>query len=70
MHKAEQILVGITEAHAAADTGFKVGSRTGHVECNHTLIWIPNVNHTVQFVVVAVDLIFGQQVFPISCQFF
>ena len=47
MEEAEQILTGITEAHAAADTGFIVGSGTGHVEGNHALVLVPDIDHAV-----------------------
>ena len=49
MNETEQILAGITESHAAAGTGFIIGSGTGHVEGNHTLILVPDVDHASQF---------------------
>ena len=52
MYEAEEILVGIAEAHATADTALEVGSGTGHVEGYHTLVLVPDVDHTVNLVVV------------------
>ncbi|MNO32640.1 hypothetical protein D3C76_226370 [compost metagenome] len=68
VHEAEQVLVGVTEAHAAANPGFEIGSGTGHVERNHTLVRIPDVNHAVKLLVAALNLIFGQQVIPVCSQ--
>ena len=51
MYETEQILTGITETHTTADSGFVIGSGTGHVESNHTLILVPGVDHTVDFLV-------------------
>lgn len=49
MYETKQILTGITESHASSDTGFEVGSRTAHIKCDHTLILMPDVYHTIQF---------------------
>ena len=51
MYEAKKILTGITEAHAAACSGFKIRSGSGHVKCNHTLILVPDINHTGKFFV-------------------
>ena len=51
MHKAKKILTGIPEAHAASDAGLVVGSGAGHVECDHALVLIPDIDHTVNFIV-------------------
>ena len=50
MYETENVLVGISEAHTTADTGFEIGSGTGKVEGNHTLILVPDVYHTVNLV--------------------
>ena len=47
MYETKKILAGITESHATADAGLKIGSGTAHIEGNHTLILMPDVNHTV-----------------------
>ena len=51
VHEAENILVGISKSHAAADSRLEVGSGTGKVERNHALILVPDVNHAVDLVV-------------------
>ena len=51
MDETEQVLTGITEAHAAADSGFIIGSGTGHVEGNHALVLVPDIDHAVEFLV-------------------
>ena len=48
MHEADEVLVRIAEAHTTADTALEEGSRTGHVECNHALVLVPDVDHTVE----------------------
>ena len=47
MKEAKQILAGIPKSHAPADTGFIVGSRTGHVEGHHALVLMPDIDHAV-----------------------
>ncbi len=47
MHKTQQILGGIAKAHAASNPAFKVRSRTAHVEGDHALVGIPDVDHAV-----------------------
>ena len=66
MNEAEQILAGVTEAHAAAGAGLKVGCGTGHVEGNHTLILVPDVDHASQFFICTGERIFCQQAFPVG----
>ena len=66
MNEAEQILAGITEAHTTAGAGFEVGCRTGHVEGNHTLILVPDVDHASQFFICTGERIFCQQAFPVG----
>ena len=66
MYETEQILAGITEAHASADAGFKVGSRTGHIEGDHTLILVPYVDHAIQFFFGRRYGEMGEQAVPVS----
>ena len=49
MHKAQEILAGIAESHAAADAGLIVGSASRHIESYHALVLIPDVDHAVNF---------------------
>ena len=68
MNETEQILAGITESHAAAGTGFIIGSGTGHVECYHALILVPDVDHTVNLFIGRGNNVFGKQMIPVSVQ--
>ena len=68
MNKAKQILTGITEAHAAADAGFVVAGRPGHVERDHALILVPDVHHTVDLFIAGLDMVPFQQVLPVCLQ--
>ena len=69
MKEAQKILARIPESHASADTGFIVGGRTGHVEGYHTLILVPDVHHTVYFLIGRRYLEAGQQLFPVLAKF-
>ena len=64
VNEAQQVLVGVTEAHTTADTAFKVRSRTGHVKGNHALILVPDVYHTVHLVIRSLYSVLRQQVVP------
>ena len=47
MHKAEQILTGIAEAHAAARAALIIAGGAAHVEGDHTLVLVPDIDHAV-----------------------
>ena len=68
MHKAQQILRGIAEAHAAADAGLVVARRARHVEGDHALILVPDVDHAVKARLAALHLAGGQQRVPVFAQ--
>ena len=57
VHKAQEVLRGIAEAHAPADARLKVGGGARHVEGDHALVLVPDVDHPVQLFVGALDLI-------------
>ncbi len=65
VNKAQQILIGITEAHSSADTALEVGSGARHIERYHALILIPDVDHTVDLLVGRVDRILREQLIPV-----
>ena len=65
MYKAKEILTGIPESHAAASAGFVVGSGTRHIKGYHTLILIPDVDHTVQLFLSGGDGITSKQSVPV-----
>ena len=65
VHEAEQILVRIAEAHAAAGAGLVIGGGARHVERDHALVLVPDVDHAVQPFVAGVDAVGAQQVAPV-----
>ena len=66
--KAQQILAGIPEAHAPPHTAFKITGRPAHVECDHTLILVPDIDHPVDFFVAGDGMIIGKQTVPIGAE--
>ena len=68
MHEAEQVLRRIAEAHAAPDAALEHGGRTAHVERDHALIGIPDIDHASQLLVGRGQHIGGQQVVPMLLQ--
>ena len=69
MNEAEQILIGVAEAHASADSALEVGSGAGHIEGNHALVLVPDVYHAVYLLVGRIYGILCQQLAPIFLQF-
>ena len=69
VYKAQQVLVGVTESHATADTALEVRCRTGHIKGDHALILIPDVDHAVHLVIRSLDAVLGQQCIPHCLQF-
>ena len=51
VHEAEQVLVGVAEAHPAADPGLEERGERRHVERDHALVRVPDVDHPVQLLV-------------------
>ena len=68
MHKAEQILTGIAEAHAAAGAALIIAGRAAHVEGDHALVLVPGVDHAVELFIAALDRVGGQQAVPVVVQ--
>ena len=68
MHKAEQILTGIAEAHAAAGAALIIAGRAAHVEGDHALVLVPDIDHAVELFIAALDRVGGQQVVPVVVQ--
>ena len=69
VYEAQQVLVGVTEAHTTTDTALEVRSGTRHVKGNHALILVPDVDHTVHLVIRSLDAVLGQQCIPHCLQF-
>ena len=53
MHEAEQILAAVAEAHASSGPALVVGRAAAHVEGDHALILVPDVDHAVKFFLAA-----------------
>ena len=66
--EAQQVLTGVTEAHAPAHTAFEVAGGTAHVEGDHALVLVPDVYHAVQLLVTGGHLIAVQQPAPMVPQ--
>ena len=69
MHKAHKILVRIPEAHSAADSALEERSRTRHIESNHTLVLVPDIDHPVHLLVRSRNAETSEQVVPVSAEF-
>ena len=68
LDEAEQVLVGIAEAEAAADAGFVERGRARHVERGHALVGVPDVDHAVGVDVGRLHLINAEQCVPVLAQ--
>ena len=64
MHETEDVLVGIAEAHAAADAGFEVRRGARQVEGNHALILVPDIDHAVNLVVGRLNIQDSEKLVP------
>jgi hypothetical protein len=63
--ESEQILIRIPKAHATTYSTFKVGCRTAHIERQHTLIGIPDIDHAIGVLVRRGHLHFAEQFSPL-----
>ena len=68
MHETEQILVGVAETHPAPDPRLVERGRAGHVEGDHALVGVPDVDHTVGVLVGGRDLQGSEQLRPVVAQ--
>ena len=66
--EAQQILAAVAEAHPAADAAFVVAGRAAHVEGDHALVLVPQIDHPVQLLVAGVQLQGGEQLVPVVGQ--
>ena len=55
--ESEKILARIAESHAASETALVVAGRSAHVESDHALILVPDVDGSVEFFVSGRDFI-------------
>ena len=68
MHKAEQVLTRIAEAHPAAHAAFKIAGRAAHVERDHALVLVPDIHHPVDLLVAGLGVVVGEQCVPVPVQ--
>ena len=68
VHKTEQVLIRVAKAHAAPDARLVERSRARHVERDHALIGVPDVDHAVRVSVRRADLQDAEQAIPIRPQ--
>ncbi len=66
--EAQQILVGIAEAHAAANARLVHGGRAAHVEGGHALVLVPGVGHAGGVRIGALDLEVREVLVPVSLE--
>ena len=69
MNETEEILVTVAEAHASADTAFKIRSGAGHIKGNHALILVPDVYHAVYLFVGRINVILTEKAVPVHLEF-
>jgi len=69
MHKAEDILIAITVAHATAYACFIATGRTRQVKRRHALILIPGIDHALGMSIGAFDLKLIEHTLPVALQF-
>ena len=70
MNEAEDILIGISEAHSSADTALEIWCGTWKVECYHALILVPDVYHSVYLVIRCVNIDNAEKSVPSCLEFF
>ncbi len=69
VHKAEQILATIAEAHAPARAALEIAGAAAQVEGDHALIGMPEVDHAVEGGVAALQGKAAQEALPIFFEF-
>ena len=63
--ETKQVLGRIPESHSTPNSAFKIGRRTAHVKCDHALIGIPDVHHTVGIYIRSIDTELLKQQIPV-----
>ena len=69
VHESHEVLVRVTEAHAAADTRLEERCRTAHAEGDHTLVLVPDIHHAVHALVAALYVVLAEQLIPQCIEF-
>ena len=68
VYESEKILTGIAESHAAPETAFIVAGRPAHIEGDHALILIPDVDGPVELFVPGRYPADRKEIFPVDSQ--
>ena len=70
VHKAQQILARIAEAHPAPHAGLEIAGRAAHVEGDHALVLVPvpYVDHAVELFLAALHPVGAKQPLPVFPQ--
>ena len=68
VHEAENVLIGVAEAHAAADPGLEQARRARQVEGRHALVLVPRVQHPGRVRIGALHLEAREQLVPARMQ--
>jgi len=64
----DEVLVGISESHATANTRLEIGGRSREVERDHALVLVPDVDHPVEFFFTRGNMEHAQQLLPVGFQ--
>ena len=57
VHEAQKVLCRVPEAHAASHAAFVVACAAAHVERDHALVLVPDVDHAVELGLICLDLV-------------
>ena len=68
VHETQQVLTAVAEAHAAAGAALVVAGTAAHIEGDHALVLMPDVDHAVQLFFAGFQMVGGQQVLPVLSQ--
>ena len=66
--EADEILVGVAEAHTTADATLEERGGTTHAERHHALVLVPDIHHTVELVVARLSAEDAKEAGPITVQ--
>ena len=68
MDESDEILVRVTETHAASDARLEERRRPRQIEGDHALVLVPDVDHAVQPFVARLDRVDRQKIVPIGLE--
>ena len=64
VHEAQQVLVRVAKPHAAADARLEIRGAARHVEGDHALVRVPDVDHAVELLVARFERVFREHPGP------